>query len=224
MAQYYSESLSAERLKTCYDIAPPRILKYLEAEVDFVTSFLAPSQRVLELGCGYGRILSDLTSVTPCVLGIDISIQSLRYNHDTLHRIGGLNLIQMNAVCTGFKADSFDTVVCIQNGISAFKVDPLALLGESLRITKSRGKCLFSTYSEKIWEERLEWFQLQADEGLLGEIDWDNTGDGTIRCKDGFIATTVTKDDFMHFAEKLSVTCEIEEIDSSSLFCILSSP
>ena len=224
MAHYYSESLSAERLKRCYDIAPPRILQYLEAEVDFVTRFLAPSQRVLELGCGYGRILPNLSPVTPYVVGIDISSESLKHKSDTLHKLGLMNLLQMDAAFTGFKSDSFDTVICIQNGISAFKIDPATLFGESLRVTKSGGKCLFSTYSEKIWEERLEWFKIQADVGLLGEIDWDGTGNGTIRCYDGFVAKTVSKNDFKHFADKISVTCEIEEVDSSSLFCILTKP
>ena len=224
MAHYYLESLSAERLMRCYDIAPPRILQYLEAEVDFVTGFLTPLQRVLELGCGYGRILPDLSQVTPYVVGIDISSESLKYNYDTLHKLGMMNLLGMDGAITGFKSDSFDTVVCIQNGISAFKVDPVVLFGESLRVTKSGGRCLFSTYSEKIWDERLEWFKLQADAGLLGEIEWDGTGNGTIRCKDGFVATTVSKNDFMQYADKISVTCVIEEVDSSSLFCILSKP
>ncbi|MFW9767836.1 MAG: class I SAM-dependent methyltransferase, partial [Candidatus Thorarchaeota archaeon] len=115
-------------------------------------------------------------------------------------------------------------VICIQNGISAFKVDPVVLFKESLRIARSGGMCIFSTYSEKIWKERLEWFKLQADEGLLGEIDWEKTRDGTIICKDGFKATTVSKEDFKRFSEEASANYEIQEIDSSSLFCILSSP
>jgi 2-polyprenyl-6-hydroxyphenyl methylase/3-demethylubiquinone-9 3-methyltransferase len=224
MTQYYSENLSAERLKRCYDIAPPRIRQYLEAEVDFVTGFISPSNRVLELGCGYGRILTDLSSITQHVVGIDLSLQSLTYDIATLQKQRGLSLVQMNAILTGFKVDSFDVVVCIQNGISAFKVDPVALFRECLRITKSGGKCLFSTYSDKIWEDRLEWFQLQSDEGLLGEIDWDQTVKGRICCKDGFKATTVSEDEFIRFSKELSVTYEIREVDSSSLFCILSSP
>ena len=221
MGQYYSESLSSERLKRCYDIAPPRILQYLESEIDYVTSYISHSYRVLELGCGYGRILPTLTLETPNVVGIDISLESLKYNHDTLQNLGMMNLGQMDAGITGFKSNSFDVVICIQNGISAFKLDPIALFEESIRITKSGGTCLFSTYSEKIWKERLEWFQLQADERLLGEIDLDNTGDGKISCNDGFVSTSVSRSDFKSYADELFVTYDIKEIDSSSLFCIL---
>ncbi|MFW9786718.1 MAG: class I SAM-dependent methyltransferase [Candidatus Thorarchaeota archaeon] len=222
MTQYYSESLSAEKLKRCYDIAPPRIVQYLKSEIEFVMSHISPSDRVLELGCGYGRILTDLTLVTHNIVGIDISLQSLLYGQDKVVRRGP-SMVQMDAANTGFKNYSFDNVVCIQNGISAFKLDPISLFKESLRITKSGGRCFYSTYSRKIWKDRLDWFQLQSDEGLIGEIDWSKTGDGTIRCKDGFVATTVSERDFVRYADKISATYDIQEVDSSSLFCILSS-
>ena len=52
MTDYYTAQLSAERLKRCYDIAPPRIVRYLEAELDFVAGRIRPFDTVLELGCG----------------------------------------------------------------------------------------------------------------------------------------------------------------------------
>jgi len=59
---YYSKKLSAERLKMCYEIAPPRIRQYLKAEVDFILNKIKPGDIVLELGCGYGRIIPCLAS------------------------------------------------------------------------------------------------------------------------------------------------------------------
>jgi hypothetical protein len=35
---------------------------------------------------------------------------------------------------------------------------------------------LFSTYCERFWEERLKWFEIQAQHGLIGEIDYHATG------------------------------------------------
>ncbi|MHA2231478.1 MAG: class I SAM-dependent methyltransferase, partial [Candidatus Hodarchaeales archaeon] len=71
------------------------------------------------------------------------------------------------------------------------------------------------------WDERLEWFELQAKEGLLGEIDWDETRNGTIVCKDGFRATTVSPADFTLLAADLHVQAAIEEVDNSSIFCTI---
>jgi hypothetical protein len=36
LAGYYTERLAAERLRACYDLAPPRTKAYLEAEIEFV--------------------------------------------------------------------------------------------------------------------------------------------------------------------------------------------
>ncbi len=119
----------------------------------------------------------------------------------------------------GLKDASFDVILCVQNGISAFHVDPIALLNETLRICKPGGTILFSSYSEKIWDARLKWFKIQADAGLLGEIDFENTKDGNIVCKDGFTATTLTENDFRKLTEGIESKVEIIEIDNSSLFC-----
>jgi hypothetical protein len=36
MPGYYTKRLAAERLRACYDLAPPRTKAYLEAEIEFV--------------------------------------------------------------------------------------------------------------------------------------------------------------------------------------------
>ncbi len=54
MPSYYSDRLSAERLKLCYDCAPPAVKRYLAAEIDYVRERSASSKRVLELTNGLG--------------------------------------------------------------------------------------------------------------------------------------------------------------------------
>jgi 2-polyprenyl-6-hydroxyphenyl methylase/3-demethylubiquinone-9 3-methyltransferase len=218
MNSYYSDTLSAKKLERCYEIAQPRIVRYLNAEIEYVMSFIKPTDRILELGCGYGRVLPTIEEITPSVVGLDTSLGSLLYGRSTMS--DSIQLAQMTAETTAIQDNSFDVVICIQNGISAFKIDPVVLVRESLRIAVRGGKCLFSTYSDKIWEERLDWFRLQADEKLLGDIDWNKTERGTIVCEDGFVATTFSEDDFLRIARELGVSCETEEVDSSSLFGI----
>jgi 2-polyprenyl-6-hydroxyphenyl methylase/3-demethylubiquinone-9 3-methyltransferase len=62
---------------------------------------------------------------------------------------------------------------------------------------------------------------LQANEGLLGEIDEDKTGNGKIVCKDGFTATTFTPDQFQQLVNSLGRKAEITEVDESVLFCVI---
>jgi 2-polyprenyl-6-hydroxyphenyl methylase/3-demethylubiquinone-9 3-methyltransferase len=221
VGDYYSDKLSSDRLKRVYDIASPRVQQYLESEIEFVIDRIKPDDRVLELGCGYGRVIRDLCDPAGMVFGIDSSVSSVVMAEEYLAGLPNVRLSAMDAGSLGFADDQFDIVVCIQNGISAFKVDLRDLVAESIRVTRKGGKVLLSSYSDKFWDDRLEWFEMQAARGLLGEIDYDATGDGVIVCKDGFRATTFDPDDFARLASLLDIEYRIEEVDESSLFCEL---
>ena len=90
---------------------------------------------------------------------------------------------------------------------------------EAMRVTRSGGTVLFSSYSERFWVDRLEWFQIQSDHGIIGEIDEDATDSGVIVCKDGFRATTVGPDEFLSLSMGLDIETQITEVDGSSIFC-----
>ncbi len=218
---YYEEKLSAERLKKAYEIAPPRVKQYLEAEVSYVLSHISAGDSVLDLGCGYGRVMPRLAERAGHVIGIDNSWPSLLMARRKLARQPRTSLAAMDAVRLGFRAGVFDVVACIQNGISAFHVDRRALVAESLRVTREGGRVLFSTYAEKFWEHRLDWFKRQSAAGLLGEIDYEQTRDGLIVCKDGFRAAAVSAAELRELAASLRAAFSIDEVDGSSLFLVL---
>ena len=218
-AGYYVDGLSAQRLKKCYEVAPPRVRRYLEAELSHVLDHIRSSHWVLELGCGYGRILDKLAAKARTVVGIDTSPSSLELGKSLLARFPNCHLAVMDAVCLGFADAVFDVVVCIQNGISAFKVDQQALIKKSVRVTRPGGTVLFSSYASEFWSDRLEWFSLQAEHRLIGEIDWQQTRDGVIVCKDGFKATTIGPDGFRALCSSLGLVPRIEVVDGSSIFC-----
>lgn len=219
MSDYYADRLSAERLRQCYEIAPPRVQQYLEAEVDHVLQKIHSEDMVLELGCGYGRIIPRLAQRAGWVIGIDTSLASLAFGRKMLCNTSNCSLLRMDAVQLAFCDKTFDRVVCIQNGISAFHVNQEDLIRESVRITKPGGTIFFSSYSDKFWKHRLEWFQLQSEAGLLGEIDPVMTRNGVIVCRDGFTSTTVGPHQFLSLTSRFNVDVRITEVDESSLFC-----
>jgi len=218
---YYAHNLAAERLKRCYDIAPPRVQRYLQAEIDFVAAHIRPGDVALDMGCGYGRAIPRIASKAGLVIGVDISFPSLAFGVDYLRSVPNCFLVLMDAGRLAFMDGTFDSILCIQNGISAFQIDPLHLISEGVRAAKTGGLVLFSTYSENFWEHRLEWFQLQSAEGLVGRIDEEKTGNGVIICQDGFRATTFTPGQFLSLTAQLPVDPEIVEVDGSSLFCVI---
>lgn len=216
--RYYSHKLSAEKLQLCYEIAPPRVKQYLEAEIEFIMKKIKPSDMVLELGCGYGRVLEKLSSKAKTVIGIDTSYTSLLLAQEILSNNPQCYLLAMDAVKLGFTDRLFDKVFCIQNGISAFGVDQRKLIEETMRVTCSGGKVFFSSYSDRFWKDRLQWFRIQSEHKLIGEIDEEATGHGVIVCKDGFRATTVSPDDFLSLTSHLDLHPIIAEVNSSSIF------
>ena len=142
---YYKEGLAAERLRRVYEIAPPRVRRYLDAELDYVLAAIRPGDAVLELGCGYGRILGPVSIKARLVVGIDLSPASLRFGKPRLAAYPNCGLAAMDARRLGFRDGAFDAVLCIQNGISAFNIDPPALMGESLRVVHPGGTAFFSS-------------------------------------------------------------------------------
>jgi SAM-dependent methyltransferase len=219
MSGYYTERLAAERLRACYDLAPPRTKAYLEAEIEFVVSRTTSSMLALELGCGYGRVLERLIAKVRMAFGIDTSASSLRMVLEYLGREPSVCLACMDSVQMGLRDRAFDLTICIQNGICAFAVDQQQLLREAIRVTRSGGLVMFSSYTSQFWEHRLEWFEIQSAHHLIGEIDYQATGNGMIVCKDGFRATTADRATFEKLADRLGVTPRITEVDGSSLFC-----
>jgi len=228
VSDYYSEKLSDERLRRCYEIAPPRVQRYLDAEISYLRGAFAqlglgPGARVLELGCGYGRVLAALAGAPVELIGIDTSAASLA-DASSLLDAHVCRLARMDAVRLGFRDGAFDLVFCVQNGIAAFGVDPRTLVAEALRVTRPGGYAIFSSYLAEFWEPRLEWFRLQAAEGLLGPIDEEATGDGVIVCTDGFRVETITPAGFATLAAVNAAACRLDDVDGSSLVCVMRAP
>ena len=219
MQGYYSAELSGVRLRKCYELASARVKQYLEAEIGFVLDRLQPSDVVLELGCGYGRVAFRLADVATSVVGIDTSSDSLTLARRLAGPESRCQFLQMDASAPTCPDGAFDLVVCVQNGICAFGVDPRRPIREALRMTRPGGRVAFSTYSAAFWPERLKWFEAQAAAGLLGAIDYDQTENGTIVCKDGFRAGTFSPEAFRDLCQALGVEPEITTVDESSVFC-----
>ena len=147
--EYYSKKLFATKLKLAYEIASPRIQQYLDEEIKFVMSHIKSTDTVLEIGCGYGRVLARLAKKTQSVIGIDTAKTSLKHAKHFLANYNNITLYHQTARNILLRSDSIDVVVAIQNPISAFKIDPEVLVNEALKVTKKGGKILISSYSAK---------------------------------------------------------------------------
>ncbi len=220
MQNYYADNLNAAKLLQVYETGIERVRQYLETEIEFVRKDLQGHERILELGAGYGRIMRKLAPYAESIVGIDISEDSISFGKEYLKDTPNCSLLVMDVHNLDYK-NEFDIVICLQNGLSAMKGDPLALVRRAMAALTPGGRAYFSSYSPRFWEVRLAWFQEQASRGLLGEIDMEKTKDGKIVCKDGFSATTFSAGDLAGLGDRVGCAYRIEEVDESSLFAIL---
>lgn len=219
MDNYYAEKLGAQKLFQVYETKIPRVKQYLQAETDFVRSNLSKAQNVLELGAGYGRIVRELAPCCSSIVGIDISEDSVALGKAYLAEQKNADIRVMDIHHMDF-SNCFDVILCMQNGLSAMSVDS-ADIKKILGFLSFGGTAYFSSYSDKFWEYRIQWFEEQVSKGLLGNIDYERTQNGVIVCQDGFRAVTYTEKDLQKIGEQSECPYSIQEVDESSLFLVI---
>lgn len=221
MKDYYIDNLSGNHLHRVYQLADDAVKNYLQGEIDYFKSRIKPGDRVLELGCGYGRIIKEIAEPSHHTVGIDNAPGNLDLARAYLHESPNVDVQLMSVDKLGFPDKQFDLVLCTQNGLSAFGLDPLIVINEALRVTSSGGCLLCCTYADLFWPARLAWFRRQSDAGLLGPIDEDSTGNRAIVCRDGFVSRSMTHQQFEELAEAANASVSIEETPTGSLIAAL---
>ena len=146
---YYEESLNSFRLVEVYNTKIKRIKQYLKNEIEYVRSKTKRDDELLEIGAGYGRILKELAPYVKSLSGIDISQETIEYGRSYLKGLNNVSLELMDAYSMNYQ-ERFDLILCLQNGLSAIKGNPMLLVERALQATKAGGRVLFSTYSPKI--------------------------------------------------------------------------
>ncbi len=217
MRDYYIDNLSGNNLHRVYSLADEPVKAYLQGEIDYCRERISPGDRVLELGCGYGRIIKALAGEAHVMEGIDNAPGNIKFANDYLRNIPGIHIHLMSVDNLEFADNSFDLVICAQNGLSAFGLDPVDVVREASRVTKHDGRLICCTYAESFWPNRLDWFRKQADAGLLGVICEAETQDGIITCVDGFRSMSTTEVQFQEIASDLNLEVDIVDLPSGSL-------
>lgn len=220
MYNHYKQSLNGSRLQKVYATENYRVKQYLAAEIDFVKNILTDDDEVLELGAGYGRIVKELAPHCLNIFGIDISPQNILFSHNYLKTIQNCRMFTMDVHNLKFHK-KFDVILCLQNGLSSMNISFKNDIQSILELLKEDGKVIFSTYSENFWKTRLAWFEEQSSIGLLSSIDYNNTGDGIIRCMDGFESTSHTLKSLKELGTLSGFNFSITEVDNSSLFLVI---
>jgi len=106
--------------------------------------------RVLDLGCGTGMLLSPLEKKARLVVGVDMSAEMLR---EAKKRAAGAPLVLADADHLPFADGSFDMVVSVT--LLQNMPDPSKTVRELARVLRSDGKAIITSLKHKHSPEQL---------------------------------------------------------------------
>ncbi len=103
-----------------------------------------PTDVVLEIGCGVGRVGKVLSAKCARWIGTDISAQMLEIARQRLAGLANVELVELRDVGLSEIADaSIDLVYCTVVFIHLFEWDRYAYVKEAFRILRPHGRCFF---------------------------------------------------------------------------------
>ena len=133
----------------------------LQKNLEFLTktNLLKSGDKILEIGCGIGTIVAELTSQGHDVTGIDISREAITYG---LKKYGDIKLQVQPAEMLQFQNEIFDFVLSFDLFEHIARID--THIGEVFRVLRPGGYYLFQTpnkFSNAIFEtlskKSLKW-------------------------------------------------------------------
>lgn len=133
----------------------------LQTNLEFLaeTSLLKPDDKILEIGCGIGSVVAELTTQGYDITGTDISREAIAYG---LKKYGDIKLQVQAAEMLEFEDETFDIVLSFDLFEHIAQVD--RHVSEVFRVLHAGGYYLFQTpnkYSNAIFEtlskKSLKW-------------------------------------------------------------------
>ena len=124
-------------------------------------SGLGANHQVLEVGCGTGAVLKDVSLQFPeATFGLDINIEYLKLAQT---RAAGNSFIHGDAINLPFRADSFDLVFC--HFFMMWVENPIQAVSEMIRTTRNGGSVI--TMAEPDYGGRIDYPEVFEKLGLL---------------------------------------------------------
>jgi SAM-dependent methyltransferase len=151
----------------CQQLATPRILALMQAEVDFLRAVPETAESVLDIGCGSGRVLEALAGRARMLAGIDLVYANLLYSRRRVPRQEML-LLQGDALSMPFPDAAFAVSTVMINTLGNFGDAKVPLLHEMRRVGRV---VVAGCYSTEAAEAQREWYAVMHAHGFLGTID-----------------------------------------------------
>jgi len=136
----------------------PSYKKWFEDEKKFLIDNIKKNAKVLDVGCGDGRGLKDISEITTNLVGIDHDKTAVKKAKINLKEIKNAKILLADGKKIPFKDKTFDVILCT-NTLTNFYNDKYIILSEMRRVLKDTGNIFISVYSEDALEERLKAYK-----------------------------------------------------------------
>jgi len=133
----------------------PEYRAFFEAEHAFLLERIRPNSKVLDIGCGEGRNMRSIFSVTKDVHGIDNDETAVEHAKENFRGIESVTIVQANATELPFEDKTFDTVTHLM-ALSNFAVHKVDSLKECARVLKDDGFIILSSFSDTAFDQRMK--------------------------------------------------------------------
>ena len=132
--------------------------KLIEVERVYLQKNVTPHSKVLEIGCGNGRNIESLISITKNIVGIDNDPQAVKDAKKRLAKFLTVTILEADALALPFEDQSFDFVILLDTLVN-FKENKLKSLLEMKRVLSKTGKVIISVYSEDAFDNRMTMYK-----------------------------------------------------------------
>ncbi|HSP06061.1 MAG TPA: class I SAM-dependent methyltransferase [Acidobacteriota bacterium] len=213
-SDFFARKEQAEFISKVYAETPLAIQKLFRQESELLQKALAGTRCVLEVGCGFGRVLEWVPEGVQ-YSGIDIS---RNYLAEAKSRNPRGDWICGDATSLPFRSGSFDAVFCVQNTLGNMEGLEEKVLSEMRRACGRNGRVILSVYSEDSFEMRRLWYDRLVDVGIFRRVWLDPQRPRVARSDTGWSSRCFERSEVRAYFEGAS-SVEITKLGSFLYFC-----
>ena len=131
---------------------------WFRAESKFLHRHIAKGASVLEVGCGYGRSLLDISDITKDLTGVDNDKVAVNHAKKSLRKFPKTRIILAEGNKLPFESGTFDTVLCLTTFANLYE-KKFKALAEMRRVLKEDGRVIISVYADNALKERMKLYK-----------------------------------------------------------------
>lgn len=192
---------------------PPVLLgEFFTEDINYIKEKLPQGKYVLEVGCGFGRLLKELSAVSSKVVGIDFSSFQLEQAEKELADIPSIELLLMDAAQMKFPDNMFDIVLCLNCSLGNMPGIVDKVLSEMVRVVKPGGLITIRVFenTEAVKEAQIQNYQ------RLGFTNIEDDGIA-ITTSEGFYSKRFTKNELLELCNKAGIKGGVNKDCSAGL-------